>query len=155
MMTSSVRATSLPMLVPLVSLLMLAGCSNDDVGVPCQLPGAGTGTGTGTGTSGGLRPVVVTNALDCLSRLCVRPGTTDTTAKPLCTKICSSDDDCPGPGDESCKTPGNQPERYVCQEIQETGTLKCCKMCICKTYSSGSSEVSATCATVKANCPGL
>jgi hypothetical protein len=134
----------------LLALLSISGCSKDDTGYPCALPGTGSGTGSGLS-----RPIVVTNALDCFSRLCVRPASTEPSARGLCTRICDGDDDCPG-ADETCKSPGGQPQPYVCRVIQATGSLSCCKMCVCGAYVSGtSSDTDSACAGQTANCPSL
>lgn len=143
------KALAAPLLVAFLALVV-SGCANEDVGVPCQLPGVTPGTTPGTGTgSGALQPIVVTNALDCLSRLCVRPGTTDPGVKPLCTKLCDSDDDCPDSGDTCPKG-----ERFVCEIIQVTGGLKYCKMCVCQAFLTGERN-NVVPAGVEPNCPKL
>ena len=148
-----IKALAAPPLVAILCLssLGLSGCSTDDVGYPCQLSAAAsTTTSTGAKTA-----VVVTNALDCLSRLCVRPTTSMTTAAGLCSKVCESDDDCPGAND-ACKSQGGTAQPYVCRVVKETGGLACCKMCVCSAFVAGTTDTTtATCANATPTCPKL
>jgi hypothetical protein len=150
-----IKRFAAPLLVAVLSLssLALSGCSNDDVGYPCQL---GQGTGTGTGTSVGSKPsIVVSNSLDCLSRLCVRPTTSVESAVGLCSKMCDSDGDCPGPNAACATSVGGTPQKYVCRVVAVTGGLKCCKMCVCEAFAGAADTAPTECANFAATCPKL
>lgn len=98
----------------------LSGCNGDDVGVRCSVPDDGTSTSSSAFT------IAQTN--ECEKRLCVaRSGTA--TAVPRCTKVCSSDGDCPGSG-PNCN------EGFICRvaavKAGQLTQLDCCKLCLCK-----------------------
>ncbi len=147
------KALVAPILAALIALpvLFLAGCANDDVGIPCKSGEVPAGTGGGTGESD-QTPQVTSNALDCRSRLCLAIGDrSDTSVRPLCTKICESDGDCPDSGDACPKG-----EKFVCRVAVVTGGLACCKMCICNAFINNKSLTSTTvCDTITPNCPQL
>jgi hypothetical protein len=126
------RIASVAPALALGSLLALAGCEDKAIGRVCEVQ-ADAGTE---------QAVVNGQALECPSRLCLRPApdltvaqTVDTTA--LCTAECSKDSDCDGAEtrasnnsrDKRCRT------GFVCGVATATGSVACCKkLCLCKDF---------------------
>ena len=100
-------------LLLVASLVGLLACEDEDVGLPCQITNA-----VDAGTAH-----ISLQAIDCRSRLCLRFGEEN---KPMCTKTCDSDGDCPDGDGKWCKT------GFRCIVATETTKLSCCKMCVCK-----------------------
>jgi hypothetical protein len=132
-------------LAVLITLVVVVACEEDDVGIPCEIGGAISGTDAGGGSS-----QINPQAMDCRSRLCLKFGSFQENG--MCTTICDSDSDCPDDM-ETC------PTGFRCLPAVETGALRCCKMCVCEKYASGSDAgtgLSATCAAnPNKNCPDL
>lgn len=149
-----------PALSSLLAILMLtaggltlAGCDEDDVGIPCASQTGSVAPEPGQPSE--QAPQITTNALDCRSRLCLAIGdTSDTKVRPLCTKLCEEDSDCPDSAD-AC--PEN--EKFVCTVTVATTALACCKMCVCKYFLAGkdpnSGATAAACSRITPNCPEL
>jgi len=116
--------------VMLASLACLTACEEEDVGVPCQMTSA---LDAGSGSSAQINP----QAMDCRSRLCLLYGGL-AESRPLCTRICKDDGDCPDET-ETCS------EGFSCIPATETTKLSCCKMCVCKRFIVEGSGVSAYC----------
>jgi hypothetical protein len=105
------------------------------VGLPCNL---------GTGDAGVTVPEAIYNpqALECASRICIKPAAVqsaavDTTA--LCSSSCSQDSDCSGqlrdptnPNDKRCAS------GFACTTPFVVGPICCQKMCVCKDFYAGS-----------------
>lgn len=130
----------------LTIVILIIACEDEDVGIPCKMEGAGD---AGTSGSSQINP----QAMDCRSRLCLLYGGVSE-SKPMCTTICDSDDDCPGEDDvDTC------PGGFKCIPAIETGTLRCCKMCVCERFTTGTDAgagISAQCNTnPNPNCPDL
>jgi hypothetical protein len=111
------------------------GSSAGPVGLPCDVF---------TGDAGLPLEAAIYNAqaLECASRICIKPAaavqvaTVDTTA--LCSSSCSQDSDCSGqlrdesnPNDKRC-TSG-----FACAMPFVTGPICCQKMCVCKDFYAG------------------
>jgi hypothetical protein len=69
--------------------------------------------------------VVASPALECQSRTCLHMANNETD---LCTAECSSDDECDGVPETTCKT------GFTCAVPVTVGPFCCKKMCICKDY---------------------
>jgi len=98
--------------------MLLSGCEDEDVGIRCD----SAGTQGGAGGAG----LIISQALECRSRLCVfKEGVTN--AVPRCTKVCEENSDCPDEGP-------NCTEGFVCRvgSITKLAGTRCCKLCICK-----------------------
>ena len=112
--------------------LALSACEDKAIGRVCEAQ-----------ADGGSHEVVLNaQALECPSRVCLRPAADlskgadiDTTA--LCTAECSKDSDCDGAEtrnsnnvkDKRCKT------GFVCGVARVTGSAFCCKkLCMCKDF---------------------
>lgn len=126
--------------------LASAGCEDKAIGRVCDVQvDAGT-----------LQAVYNAQALECPSRLCLKPardnsiaGQIDTAA--YCSAECSNDSDCEGEKrntsnekDFRCKT------GFVCGVAFEVGPLCCKKLCLCKdfiTVPSGGLKTPASCNT--------
>ena len=152
-MKTALFAPLLASLILVAGALTLTGCDEDDVGIPCASQ-TGT-TAPEPGQPSDQAPQITTNALDCRSRLCLAIGdTSDTQVRPLCTKLCDSDSDCP---DSAQACPQN--EKFVCTVTVATTALACCKMCVCKYFLGGkdpnSGATAAACARITPNCPQL
>jgi hypothetical protein len=125
-------------LVALAALIALgvAGCPEKHIGRRCTISNDG-GTADGTmPTELSVNPL----ALECPSRICIKPAqqlTTDTQA--LCTDECSGDDDCADgekrdpkdPTDKRCQT------GFVCRTLipdLANVPFSCKKICACKDF---------------------
>lgn len=104
----------------ILAATLLAGCPEDDLGVPCHLEGMEQEIQP----SGILLDPV---ANDCLARIClgvVEPGQALTGT---CTRPCRSADDCTDRSD-TC------PEGFSCLPTTATGPLRCCRLCLCNRH---------------------
>ncbi len=139
------KLLSLTLLAIAVALpfALLPACGDEDTGIPCTVPQR-----SGDAGAGGI--IVNSQSLMCRSRLCIYfPAAS---AQALCTRICSSEDDCPGANEiETCST------GFACIEAQSVGSLKCCKMCVCKKFIQGvdAGGSSSACQNFTPNCPEL
>jgi hypothetical protein len=118
--TTRSRTQALLGVVAVLAATLLAGCPEDDLGVPCQLEGPGEES-----LSDGVLLDPLAN--DCLSRIClgvVEPGQALTGS---CTRTCRSDDDCADRSD-TC------PEGFSCLPATATGPLRCCRLCLCNRH---------------------
>jgi hypothetical protein len=109
----------------------LAGCEDKAIGRVCEL----------TADGGENQAVVNPQALECPTRICLRPArdntvaaTVDTTS--LCSAECSKDSDCDG---AETRNTGNSRDRrcksgFVCGVASVTGTFCCKKLCMCKDF---------------------
>ncbi len=108
---------------------LATGCENKAIGRPCltlaDMPSASEAEWND-------------EALECPSRLCVKPAyesgsLQDSATAPFCTAECSKNSDCDDGesrdkdniNDKRCTRP------FVCAVLFETGPLKCQKMCVC------------------------
>jgi hypothetical protein len=91
-------------------------------------------------------------ALECPSRICLRPSKEPAVARnvdtaPSCTAECSKDKDCEdgetrnvkNPTDRRCKT------KWVCGIAFEVGPLCCKKLCMCQDFLPGPPQTPASC----------
>lgn len=137
-------APVLAALAVLTIVVLIVACEDEDVGIPCTMEGADD---AGAGSSSQINP----QAMDCRSRLCLLYGGVSET-KAMCTTICDSDGDCPDETD-TC------PTGFKCIPAIETGSLRCCKMCVCERFTTGNDAgagIFAQCNTnPNPNCPDL
>ena len=111
--------------------LGLTACEDKAIGRVCEL----------SSEAGKQNEAVVNGqALECPSRVCLRPArdiskaeSVDTTS--LCSAECSKDSDCDGgetrgthSGDKRCKS------GFVCGVAEVTGSFCCKKLCMCKDF---------------------
>jgi hypothetical protein len=153
---SAVRSV-LPMLTVLALGLGSSGCEDKAIGRVCDVQ-----------ADGGMNQAVFNpQALECPSRVCVKPARDVTVAKTvdtvaLCTAECSKDSDCEdsekrndtNPRDKRCRS------GFVCGVAFEVGPLCCKKLCICKdflTIPPSGLQTPATCnaATSVSMCPNI
>ena len=132
---------TLPPLFAALVLVCLSACEPEDVGVPCKMASS---LEPGT-SSAQINP----QAMDCRSRLCLLYGGLDE-SKPLCTRICKDNGDCPDETD-TCK------EGFTCIPATETTKLACCKMCVCKRFVTNTGgSISTFCdQNPPSNCPDI
>lgn len=109
----------------------VSGCEDKAIGRVCELSADG----------GENQAVVNPQALECPTRICLRPArdvnkaeTVDTTS--LCSAECSKDSDCDGA--ENRNTSNARDRRcksgFVCGVASVTGTFCCKKLCMCKDF---------------------
>jgi hypothetical protein len=125
--------------LPCLSLLLTTTCDPEDVGVPCKLD-------LEVQIEEEPSPVFKTPAMECRSRICLAmSGIKD--AKPLCTRPCESNSDCPD-GMDTCK------EGFSCIIPVQMGSLSCCKMCVCNRFITSDDSTADFCAShPNSNCP--
>lgn len=116
----------------LLSLVLLtsSGCEDNAIGRSCDV----------TSDAGAMQAVFNGQALECPTRLCVKPSRNMGVAKPVdttayCTAECSKDSDCEGEGrdksnsrDKRCQT------GFTCGVAFEVGPLCCKKICVCRDF---------------------
>jgi hypothetical protein len=127
------------------SLLALAAfgsmaCEDNGIGRRCDL----------LADAGAAQAVYNNQALECPSRICLKPvlqpGGAGSDTGPYCSALCSQDSDCDGrkrdqqdSNDRGCKT------GYTCGEAFVVGPLCCNKLCLCKDFISGPLQTPLTC----------
>ena len=131
---ASAASLSLPLLALVFAIASLTstGCEDKAIGRVCEVE-ADAGTG---------QSILNGQALECPSRVCVRPSpdptlaaSIDTTA--LCTAECSKDSDCDGAETRSANNKLDKRCRtgFVCGVATATGSVACCKkLCLCKDF---------------------
>jgi hypothetical protein len=112
------------------------GCEDKAIGRPCDVF---------TGDAGLAGPQAVYNnqALECPSRICIKPAAAQSaspTTTALCSAPCSQDSDCDG----QTKDPTNKNDNrcgsgFACAIPFITGPICCQKLCVCKDFYLGSS----------------
>lgn len=108
-----------------------AACENQAIGRPCdvQKPDAGA-----------LEAVFNGSALECPTRLCLKPARDQSVSKPVntapyCTSECSSDSDCDGERRDTRNENDRRCEGgFVCGVATVTGGLCCKKVCLCRDF---------------------
>jgi hypothetical protein len=120
------------------------GCEDKAIGRPCDV----------SSDAGAMQAVFNGQALECPTRLCVKPSRDQAIARPVdtapyCSAECSKDSDCDGerrdktnPRDKRCET------GFVCGVAFEVGPLCCKKVCLCKDFVNvpqGGLQVPASC----------
>jgi hypothetical protein len=154
--TTARRMLSALTLVGALSSLVfvLSACEDKGIGRRCDVQA----------DAGAMQAVFNGQALECPTRICVKPAAdpkvavTDTA--PYCTAECSSDSDCDGETrerggadrDRRCKT------GFVCGVGFEVGPLCCKKICLCKDFiPSTGLPAAASCDKSKgvSTCPNL
>ena len=115
-------------------LAMAPGCA-DDLGTPCDV-----------GKISKKQTIQLNpQAMMCKSRLCIHVQG-DSTAQPLCTRICEEDKDCEIYDVDKAITsddpnePGICDTGFVCAYATSVGGLACCKMCVCKRFFDSSND---------------
>ncbi len=122
----------LPFVFLMASLTGASGCEDKAIGRVCEVQA----------DAGSEQAVLNGQALECPTRLCLRPApdstvaqSVDTTA--LCTAECSKDSDCDG---AETRSAGNTRDKrcrtgFVCGIATATGSVACCKkLCLCKDF---------------------
>jgi hypothetical protein len=125
-------------------LLTGAGCPDKHIGRLCDIP-----------LDGGADSLPPTNfainslALECPSRICIKPvQQMSTTTAALCTDECSSDDDCADAEqrvktddtDHRCSSAG-----FACRtaipNLSNAGAYACKRLCVCRDFLTGNTDV--------------
>lgn len=115
------------------SLLALAAfgsmaCEDSGIGRPCDI----------LADAGQTQAVYNNQALECPSRICLKPVNENTSPKPTgpyCSATCSSDSDCSGQKkDQSDPTDFRCGSGYACGVAFVVGALCCKKVCLCKDF---------------------
>lgn len=105
-----------------------AGCEDRAIGRACDVQA----------DAGPLQAVYNAQALECPSRVCIKPARDPTVARlidtgPYCTGECSKDGDCDGQT-RGTGNPTGCKLGFACAVAFEVGPLCCKKLCICKDY---------------------
>ena len=129
------------------------GCEDKAIGRPCDVQA----------DAGAMQATVNPQALECPSRICLKPsreqGVAITDTAPYCTAECSKDSDCDGerrdstnPRDRRCKS------GFVCGVATVTGGLCCRKLCLCRDFiavSAGGLQTPTACNKSVSTCQNL
>jgi hypothetical protein len=120
-------------LLAAVSLLGNTGCEDKAIGRPCDI----------LTDAGPLQGVFNSEALECPSRICLKPvvqsGAANMPSDPLtgayCSASCSQDSDCDGQG----RDPNNHRDArcehgFACGIAFVKGKICCQKLCLCKDF---------------------
>jgi len=131
---------------------LASGCEDKAIGRPCDVQS----------DAGPMQAVFNGQALECPSRICVKPsrdqGVAVTDTAPYCTAECSKDSDFDGekrdmsnPRDHRCKS------GFVCGVGFVTGPLCCRKLCLCRDFIApmGGLTTPATCDKAVSTCQNL
>jgi len=122
------------------------GCENNAIGRPCDVQS----------DAAALQAVVNGQALECPTRICLKPSRDNTVGKPVdtapyCTAECSKDSDC---SDGQTRDMNNGKDKrctsgFVCGVATVTGSFCCRKVCLCKDFidvkATGSVETPSAC----------
>lgn len=89
-------------------------------------------------------------ALECPSRICLRPSKEPAVAKtvdtgPSCTAECSKDKDCEDGLTRGKTNPAGCKSKWVCGIAFEVGPLCCKKLCMCQDFLPGPPQTPASC----------
>lgn len=108
------------------------------LGAACEDKAIGRQCDVATDKIDPLQAVFNDQALECPTRLCIKPavqnGNTGLDTDALCTAECSTDDDCEGQSrgkatdDKRCRT------GFTCGVAFEVGPLCCKKLCLCRDF---------------------
>jgi hypothetical protein len=152
------------MLMPLIRQIALvlaataaAGCPNDSL-PPETIPDSSTVStvsSLGIGRpcdilcdAGAMQAVYNSQALECPSRICLKPldGTGEADTGAFCSSECSTDSDCVG----ATRDPSNPSDRhcvtgYTCGVAFVVGPLCCKKLCLCKDFLAGPVQTPMAC----------
>jgi len=115
--------------------LVAAGCADKHIGRRCIISDEGADGGMGP-TYFSINPL----ALECPSRICIKPAQQQTTnTQALCTDECSSDDDCAGAEsrDKNDSTDLRCNSGFACRYAipnLEGVPLACKRVCVCKDF---------------------
>ncbi len=160
-MTPTFRAIPHLRRLPLVAFMAVAalvstGCEDKAIGRVCDVQADG----------GTLQALFNGQALECPSRICLRPAKDNTVPNAvnttaLCSAECSKDSDCEGETRDKSNGKDRRCEKgFVCGVAFEVGPLCCKKLCICKdfvTIPQGGLPKPASCDPEKSQstCPNL
>jgi hypothetical protein len=109
--------------------LVSSGCEDKHIGRVCELTVDGGAQGTGTTAT------INGQAVECPTRICLKPAadkTTNTTS--LCTAGCSSDDDCSDGETTSNQASAQCKTGFACLVATTVGNFCCERMCVCKDF---------------------
>jgi hypothetical protein len=136
----------------LLAAVTLSACEDKSIGRRCDVQA----------DAGISQAVFNGQALECPTRICVKPARDNGVAEPVdtaayCTAECSKDSDCDGEtrdrkdgSDRRCKN------GFVCGVGFEVGPLCCKKICLCKDFlPRGGVAVPASCNKSVSTCPNL
>lgn len=139
-----VRASLLAAMLAVLGVIGSTGCEDQAIGRPCDV----------LADAGALQAVFNAQALECPSRICLKPVRQPGVVRPVntvayCSAECSKDSDCEGESrdqsngrDRRCET------GFVCGVAFEVGPLCCKKLCLCKDFlEAGTMKKPLTCDT--------
>jgi hypothetical protein len=140
LLTALVRVSLLGALLLALAALGSMACEDNGIGRPCDI-----------GADAGQLQVVYNNqALECPSRICLKPvvqGSTINTG-PYCSATCSKDSDCDGQKRDNAEVTDLRCQHgYACGVAFVVGPLCCKKLCLCKDFIGTSFSTPQTCDT--------
>jgi len=110
--------------------LVATGCEDKHIGRVCDLDVQDAGAST-TGTTATING----QAVECPTRICVKPAADKgTNTQALCTSTCSSDDDCADGETTSSASSGQCKTGFTCVVATTVGNFCCERMCLCKDF---------------------
>lgn len=117
-------------LVVALPVSLLAGCADKHIGRPCL---------TGVDDENLTSVVVNPQALECPSRICLKPASSvrDVTAGPMCTDYCGSDDDCSdGEKYDKESNPKGCKNGFACRIAvgANENPIACKRVCVCRDF---------------------
>jgi len=136
-----VRASLLGALLLALAAFGSMACEDNGIGRSCDV----------LADAGQTQAVYNNQALECPSRICLKPLRADSITKdvdtgPYCSAVCSKDSDCDGqkrdsndPADKHCQ------KGYACGVAFVVGPLCCKKLCLCKDFLGDSLQTPLTC----------
>jgi hypothetical protein len=126
---ASLGTTLSAVLLSATVLFAASACEDQAIGRTCKT----LAEGTTTDTQGVANP----EALECPTRLCLKPGyqqgVAQTETAPFCTAECSKNSDCDDAESRDKSNPADKrcTKSFVCATPFEVGPLACKKMCVC------------------------
>ena len=130
----------------------LASCADRHIGRSCDL-------GVDPTAVAGSSAIITSPALECPSRVCLLPATTQaaTDVGALCTAPCETDNDCTD-ADSAATGGGRCHDGFACAWPTTVGPFCCQKMCVCRDLvrePPGGFVEPAVCRTAAGGCPNV
>ena len=148
--TALVRASVLGALLLALAAFGSMACEDNGIGRSCDV----------LADAGQTQAVYNNQALECPSRICLKPLRADSiTANidtgPYCSAVCSKDSDCDGQKkDMNDSNDHHCAKGYACGVAFVVGPLCCKKLCLCKDFLGDSLQTPLTCDASKNNGQG-
>lgn len=130
-----------------LALALVSGCKEKGIGLPCittelfcnKATDCPTGfrcePSTGLCLTEDNETSISVNAIECPSSICISmpTGSADGGALPVCSDLCSSDNDCSESDTSTCRRERTAGQ-YVCVQMEKGQNLSCERACVCDWY---------------------